>query len=183
LTVIVLSDNLLEMESAMGIRSSLGAVPLFSDALDAQQLDALASAARMIAFGAGASIIRENDVGRTMYVIASGTVAVSIDDAAGSRPVATLTSGQIFGEISLLTGLPRLGTVVAVTEVKLIEVTKAMLQPILADAPKLYDRMAALLAKRQGDLDQIVDPAFWSQFGRSRESLSKVMRRNFEGVH
>jgi CRP-like cAMP-binding protein len=166
----------------MKIRAILGAVPLFAEALEPEQLDALASGARAIAYGAGATIVRGNDLGSSMYVIASGSVAVSIEDAAGRRPVATLTAGQIFGEISLLTGLPRLGTVSAETEVRVIEVTKAMLRPILADSPKLYDRLATLLQKRQGDLDQIVDPAFWSQSGRSRESLAKAMRRHFEAA-
>lgn len=164
----------------MDTRAILGDVPLFADALNAQQLDALASGARVIAYGAGATIIRGNDLGSTMYVVASGDVAVSLDDAAGKRPVATLTAGQIFGEVSLLTGLSRLATVTAETDVQVVEVTKAMLRPILAAAPRLYERLATLLQKRQGDLDQIVDPAFWGQFGRSRESLAKVMRRHFE---
>lgn len=167
----------------MNIRDILGGVPLFAQSLTPEQLDALAAQANTVAFEAGSAIVTERDSGTTMYVIVDGSVAVTIDDGTGKRSVATLTPGKIFGEISLLTGLPRLGMVTAEGRVEAIEITKAMLQPILAGAPKLFDHLATLLQKRQGDLDQIVDPGFWKTFDRTRESLSKVMRRNFGAAH
>lgn len=163
----------------MDVRDALGAVPLLADTLQPPQIDALAAHARAVRYEAGSEIIREHDPGTAMFIIVGGKVAVTIDDGAGQRSVATLGPGQIFGEISLLTGQPRLGTVTAEDDVEAIEITRAMLQPILTATPSLFERFATLLQKRQGDLDQIVDPAFWSRFGRSRESLAKTMRRNF----
>ncbi|MCB1486676.1 MAG: cyclic nucleotide-binding domain-containing protein [Bauldia sp.] len=163
----------------MDIRAMLADVPLFGQSLDPAQIDALASRARVVLFETGTRIIQENDSGATMYAIVKGSVSVTVEDTAGKRKVATLGPGQIFGEISLLTGLPRLGTVTANEPVEAVEITRDMLRPILEGAPKLYDRLGHVLQKRQGDLDQIVDSDFWAQFGRSRENLAKVMRRNF----
>ncbi len=163
----------------MDVREILIRTPLFAEALEREQLDALAAEARVVEYEPGSTIIREHESGESMYVVVSGKVMVTIHDGAGDRSVATLTPGTVFGEISVLTGLPRLGTVTAGDRVAAVEITKSMLQPILAAAPRLYDRLAALLQKRQGDLDQIVDPGFWSKFDRSRDNLSKVMRRHF----
>ena len=163
----------------MDIQKVLQGVPLFSDALTQDQLGDLAARAGTVEFEPGSAIFHEHEPGTTMYVIVDGSVVITIDDGAGKRSVATLTQGSIFGEISWLTGLPRLRTVTADGKVEAIEITKAMLEPILAGAPKLYDRLATLLQKRQSDLDQIVDPGYWNKVERSRENLSKVMRRHF----
>jgi CRP-like cAMP-binding protein len=157
----------------------LRTVPFFAEVLDPAELDALAAGARQLGFDAGTTVIREHDAGSSMFVVTKGTLAVTIADGDRERSVASLTAGKIFGEISLLTGLPRLGTVTAEDRVEAIEITKAMMQPILAASPRLYDRLAAMLQKRQGDLDQILDPGFWTRYGRSRENLAKVMRRHF----
>jgi len=163
----------------MDTREFLGTVPFFAEALEPAQLDALAAGVRTVEFAPGTMVIHEDDPGGSMFVITSGTMAVTMTDAGRERPVAKLTAGQIFGEMSLLTGLPRLGTVTAEDRVEAIEITRQTMQPILAAAPRLYDRFAGLLQKRQGDLDQILDPGFWASHGRSRESLAKVMRRHF----
>ena len=163
----------------METREFLGSVPFFADALEPAQLDALAAGARTVEFAPGTRIIHEDDPGGSMFVVTSGTLAVTLVDGSHNAPVAELKTGQIFGEISLLTGLPRLGTVTAEDRVEAIEITRKTIQPILAAAPRLYDRFAGLLQKRQGDLDQILDPGFWASHGRSRESLAKVMRRHF----
>lgn len=163
----------------MDIREFLGTIPFFAEALEPDQLDALAARVRPVTFAPGSVAIHDEDAGGAMFVIVDGTMAVSMADGGHERPVATLSRGQIFGEMALLTGLPRLGTVTAEDKVEAIEITRDTMRPILADAPRLYDRFAALLQKRQGDLDQILDPGFWQSHGRSRESLAKVMRRNF----
>ncbi|MCU1501852.1 MAG: transporter [Ilumatobacteraceae bacterium] len=74
---------------------------------------------------AGATIIRTGDVGDKYYVIADGTVNVIV----GGRLVAELRRFQGFGEIALISDLPRTATVVAVTDVDLFAIARA---PFLA---------------------------------------------------
>ena len=63
------------------------------------------------AFGDGEAIVRQGDPGQSMFVVASGQVAVVIEPE--RRDVATIDRGGYFGEMSLLTGDPRTATVVA----------------------------------------------------------------------
>lgn len=165
----------------MDVREVLVSVPLFANALDQSGIDQLVEVARVVEFDKGATIIREHEPGTSMYIIRRGSVSVTTTDGTGKSKVANLSQGQIFGEMSLFTGLPRLATVVADDHAELVEITKSMMRDLLASSPKLVGRFASLLQKRQGDLDQIVtDPEFWQRHGQSGENLARIMQRNFD---
>jgi CRP/FNR family cyclic AMP-dependent transcriptional regulator len=81
-----------------------------------RRLRKLVRRATRTVFAPGETIISAVEYGNRLYVILSGTVEVS------SRPAArTLRAGDYFGELSLIDGRPRLTTVVALTDVELIE--------------------------------------------------------------
>lgn len=166
----------------MDIRGFLQDAPLFSEALGPGDLDALAAAAKVVAFEPGAVVIRERDSGDSMFVVVSGKLSVAIDHQGSDKEVATLEPGQVFGEMSLLTGVPRLATVTAVEPVEAIEVTKAAMKPVLTASPELYDRLAEVLYKRQGELDRIYDPVFWRRYGGARQNVASLMRSYFGGA-
>jgi MFS family permease len=92
----------------------LRGVPLFAS-LPLTALERLAEAVRPLRQPAGATILREGEPGRDYFLIASGTVDVSV----GGRHVSSATVADGFGEISLLRDVPRTATVVARTDVEL----------------------------------------------------------------
>jgi len=69
-----------------------------------------------VRFKAGEVILSEGEDGNTAYLIVTGSVDVSIGEGDGARTVATLTAGEVFGEMSLLEPGPRSATVTAVTD-------------------------------------------------------------------
>ena len=67
-------------------------------------------------FNAGATILSEGEAGDTAFLIASGSVEVSIGKGAKARSLGVLTAGDVFGEMSLIEPGPRSATVKAVTD-------------------------------------------------------------------
>src|SRR6187551_3443895 len=65
---------------------------------------------------AGDTIISEGDDGNTAFLIVSGSVQVSVGKEPKAKLVATLTAGDVFGEMSLIEAGPRSATVKAVTD-------------------------------------------------------------------
>jgi CRP/FNR family transcriptional regulator, cyclic AMP receptor protein len=160
-------------------RKFLGNVPLFADALDAGELDALAIGTRQTEFDRAAVIVRQHDLGESMFAILRGTAEVSTRHAGAASHVATLRAGDIFGEMSLLTGARRSATVTAVGPVIALEIGRSALQPILAASPALYDRFAAILDQRRFELDRVHGDGFWNLYGLPRDQIAPAIRSFF----
>jgi MFS family permease len=92
----------------------LRAVPIFAP-LPAATLEQLAVQLTPVSLPAGREIFRQGDAGDRFYVIARGSVGVSIDGAAAG----VLGPGDYFGEIALLRDVPRTASVIARTDVEL----------------------------------------------------------------
>ena len=130
------------------VRQLLSGVELFQS-LSSEEMNRLAGAAKLKLFAAGENLCRQGDAGDSFYVIREGRVAVLMGGANG-QPVtaAHLTSGAFFGEMSLLTGEPRSGTVRAETDVDVLCVTKPDFAGLLQANVDLAGKLAAVLEKR-----------------------------------
>jgi CRP/FNR family transcriptional regulator, cyclic AMP receptor protein len=136
----------------MDVRGILNSTAFFDVVLDAEQLDALAAAVRVVRFGKRDVIVRERDLGQSMFAIVEGKVTVSVHTPTGDKSVATLGPGDVVGEMSLFTGERRSATATAAGKVTALEIDKEALAPILAAAPKLVERFATLVEQRHGEL-------------------------------
>jgi NADH dehydrogenase len=73
----------------------------------------------------GQDIVRQGDVGQSLYIIRSGEVEVRKDGADGAAAVvATLGAGQHFGEVAVFRRVRRTATVRAKTRVELLHVRR-----------------------------------------------------------
>src|SRR5881227_1479890 len=84
-------------------RAILREEPLFECLSDAQ-IDSLVKEARLNYFGRGERVIQEGAEGDSMFVLLRGAARVWVSKNGTSIPVATLSAGDCFGEMSLLTG-------------------------------------------------------------------------------
>jgi CRP/FNR family cyclic AMP-dependent transcriptional regulator len=71
-----------------------------------------------IAYAAGDTILTEGEEGRTAFLVISGVVEVVVGNGARAKRVATLSAGEVFGEVSLLDPGPRSATVRAISQVE-----------------------------------------------------------------
>jgi len=111
----------------------------------------LAESARHQHFDAGEKLVVEGATGDSLMVIARGSVLVSKSGTAigaTSIKLATLSEGDYFGEMSLLTGAPRSATVTAHADVEVFVLDRAALAPLLQQDPKLAETLSQVLAQR-----------------------------------
>ena len=108
--------------------------------------------ARPVLYSAGEAIVRQGDPGHSLFVIARGEAAVTLAGTEGE--VARLRAGEVFGEMSLLTGEPRNATVRADTDCELLEIdADGFRQLILAD-PGALERITSAVSARREELER-----------------------------
>lgn len=122
-------------------------------------------------FPASRVIFRERDEGDAFYIVLSGVVEIRSERL--DQILATLHEGEFFGEISVLTGMPRSATVRCLEDCTLFIVNRDALQKLLQVHPRLAEEIANELAARQqvlqelglvdanGKSDSSLPPLFW----------------------
>jgi MFS family permease len=116
-------------------RSWLARVPAFAG-LSPARLEAAERRATVETMTAGQVVITQGDEADRFYVLASGTVEVTQVPDGGGEPVILrrMAEGEAFGEIGLLSGIPRTATVTAVTDGTLLALDKEAFLGLVADA-------------------------------------------------
>ncbi|MDH5676204.1 MAG: serine/threonine-protein kinase [Myxococcales bacterium] len=98
-------------------------------------------------FEAGSVIVQEGEIGDCAYLVLTGLCGVTKRDGELVRSVATLGPAEVFGETSLLAGGPRTASVHALTEVRLLVVTREALERELEAHGWLHVMMEALASR------------------------------------
>ena len=98
--------------------------------------------ARSIA--AGAALFAENAAGNTMYFLASGEIALT----RGGKPLDVIKAGEVLGEMSVLTGVPRSATATAKTACEVIELDANAFSSAIQKTPEFALMLLAILIKR-----------------------------------
>ncbi|OZC03975.1 mechanosensitive ion channel family protein [Rubricoccus marinus] len=159
----------------------LGEIPLLAP-LAAEERQRLARGARTLLYGPGETILRAGSEGGSMFVVLRGRVEIRLPQEDGRRVrVAEVASGEVIGEMSLLTGDPRSADARAIGEVELIEVRRAEMKLLLAENEALADALAAEASLR---LDQRADALARAdaetEGPTTQASLLQRIRRFFE---
>lgn len=99
-TLSILPDNL-RTELAINVHlDTLKRVSIFTDCDSPGFLAKLVSCLRLVVYSPGDYVCRRGDIGKEMYIVKSGLLSVLAED--GRTPMATITGGGFFGEVSLL---------------------------------------------------------------------------------
>ena len=127
----------------------LRGVQMFSACTD-KELAQIARACDEVTADAAAVIVEEGAEGEDFYLISAGEAAVT----RGGQPVATLISGQYFGELSLLDPGPRNATVTAATSMTMLKLGRREFSAVLDSWPGVAHKLLEQMAKRLKSADE-----------------------------
>jgi CRP-like cAMP-binding protein len=89
----------------------------------------------------GDMVMRQGDVGDSLFLAASGELRVFANTPDGPKDVAHLFENTLFGEMALITGQPRTASVAVVGEADVIQVSKSALLHVTARVPSVREAL------------------------------------------
>ncbi len=138
--------------------------PFFME-LSADEIGGLIASTGLVTHPQGSLVVEEGHPGDQLYIVTRGVLGVKTEGAEGREVrVGSLTVGDFFGEVSLLTGRPRSATVVSETDAECLQIDRRNWEALAAAHPRLKKLLEDALAERaQLSADAVVD-----DFRRSR---------------
>jgi CRP-like cAMP-binding protein len=135
-------------EKRQAIQPLLQQIPFFNE-IPAHVLDQLVESTHMRTFDAGVTVLEEGAPGSSLLFVVSGELSVSGKGESGAEvPFGTLTPGDVAGEISFISSLPRSATLRTKVPTVLLELERRAADAIIRKNPKLRDSLDALYWKR-----------------------------------
>jgi CRP-like cAMP-binding protein len=121
----------------------LANVDLFADLTPAEMGKVLALA-KPLEFSEGEEVTEEGTPGGRFHVIESGSAKV----VRGGRTVARLSTGDSFGELSLIDGCPRSASVIACEPMRTWSIAEWNFRPLLkAEGPIAYKLLVKVIER------------------------------------
>lgn len=127
----------------------LSKVQLFS-ACSSADLERIAALTTEIEVPAGTVLIRVGEPGHECFVIEAGTAKAELPGG----ETATMSEGEVFGELSLLDQAPRSATVTAETEMTLVVLSSREFSTLMDDHPSVRQNVLAAVASRIRSAEQ-----------------------------
>ena len=118
-------------------------VPLFSK-LSKKGLADVAHIADEVDLHKGKVMATEGDRGREFFILLEGEADVT----KGDRSINTMREGDFFGEVALVTKMPRTASVTATTDVRVLVITERDFGGLLKRSPEVGRGVAEALAER-----------------------------------
>ncbi len=138
------------------VRTTLNAETLSASAffapLATDERSALLAVARPVQYAAGEAIVRQGHAAKSLFVVLNGEASVTLAGTNGE--VARLRKGDVFGEMSLLTGEARTATVTAATDCDLVEIDAEGFRSVVMTNPSVLEQVAGVAAMRREELDR-----------------------------
>ncbi len=107
----------------------------------------------LVKYPAGAVILREGDPGNHMYVVMDGELSILIRN----KVIATVSTGEIVGEMALINSDIRSATVVANTDCVLADIDQSSFDSLLQYVPDFTIHVMNTLADRLSSAYELID--------------------------
>jgi CRP-like cAMP-binding protein len=139
-------------------------VPLFEELSD-DELERIAGVAIPRSFPRGVRVFHEGDTSDACYIVRSGDLRVTREHSDGRAiALATLASGDIFGELAMLDGEARSASVETLSDAELLALPASDMRRLLSDYSEIAVKLIIALTRRL------------------RETNERVARQSFQTV-
>ncbi|MFH2011155.1 MAG: cyclic nucleotide-binding domain-containing protein [Pseudomonadota bacterium] len=121
--------------------------------LPAERVVKLIPYVKTMKFHAGETIFKQGDVASELYFIVKGSVQVIRESEADIKLIAELGEGETFGEIALISDMPRTATVRAITDIETCTIHKVEFEELIKHSPALRDACSRMVKERLYDIE------------------------------
>lgn len=113
----------------------------FLSSLPEDEIKQITERLKAQSFLSGQEVVEEGDFGDSIFVITSGEAKVVAHILGKEVELATLSVGDVFGEVAFLTGRPRTASVIATDELRVMEFNRLILEEILEKYPEILKKL------------------------------------------
>ena len=174
-----LYDAILERYKHRLSETALRSTDLFRH-LNKDALKILIDASSIVGVAKGGVIVKEGEVGDYFYIIIRGTARVSHDLGDSTINLALMSSGDYFGEWSVLTGAPRAATVSAVSRVDMLRIERGVLLEFIQNQPEVGERIDLIAHNRRESLSGSGLPDLPEQLKQRVKNIEEVIEKGLK---
>jgi ATP/ADP translocase len=131
-------------------------IDIFSG-LSASELAAIAAVTEEMAYEQDQVVIKQNDIGETVFLIIEGKVSVLMEKENGrEETIDHMTSGAAFGEMALIDNAPRSATIRTNTPCRFLILHKQEFKETAMEFPRIALQICSVLSRRIRHLHSLV---------------------------
>ncbi|MGH9029645.1 MAG: cyclic nucleotide-binding domain-containing protein [Acidimicrobiales bacterium] len=128
----------------------ISGIPLFS-ACSKREIGQVAALTVPAQLNKGSIMTREGADGGLAFIIASGRAEVR----RGGKHLARIGPGEVVGELSLIDGQPRSATVIATTDMEVLELDRRDLLKVMRKVPSVVRKLLESLSERLREVNAL----------------------------
>lgn len=160
--------------AALSSPQRLAQTPLFGSLDDATRTRLLEES-RLVTLDEGETLFREGEAGRSLYLVVEGAV-VPIAEGEPRTRLSVLGDGEFFGEVSILSNLPRSATIEAIVETKLLEIDRSLMRGLIRDHAEVLKVLLRFFRERLIDRQMRTSPFFIAFAKAERSRVARQFR-------
>lgn len=101
----------------------------------------------------GTTLMRRGDEGQNLYIITAGSIGMWLERIPGEEQfVAQFVPGQTVGELAILSGEKRVGTLITLRDSELLRMPADVFHDLAGRYPVIMDNLSRLLVRRLHEL-------------------------------
>jgi len=132
----------------MNIKEFLKIVEILKD-LNENDIETLSQTGKIEEYQDGSLILKRGEIGRYLWIVYEGKVEVGVPAGDGTKKtISTLERGDIFGEMSIMTGEPTNADIIASGFVKVVKIPRETFSEIIIKNPKTLGKVAKIITSR-----------------------------------